>query len=123
MTENKTPKLNIADNGYPVLYNWKEFVDENTIAVIDLDQLIYISACAGESVNLKITHKTDDVEFRKYFAITVYPQKDINKDKRIDIVKNGATCKNKTLFWGSGRKAENIGGILLDINIKRASKG
>ena len=43
MTENKTPKLNIADNGYPVLYNWKEFVDENTVAVIDLDQLIYIS--------------------------------------------------------------------------------
>ena len=48
MTENKTPKLNIADNGYPALYNWKEFIDENTVAVIDLDQLIYISACAGE---------------------------------------------------------------------------
>ena len=50
MTENKTPKLNIADNGYPVLYNWKEFVDENTVAVIDLDQACFISACAGESV-------------------------------------------------------------------------
>ena len=123
MTENKTPKLDIADNGYPILYNWKEFVDENTVAVIDTDQTTFISASVSESVSLKITHKTDDVEFRKYFAITVYPQKDVNKDKRIDVVKNGATCKNKTLFWGSGRKAENIGGILLDINIKRASKG
>ena len=111
MTENKTPKLNIADNGYPVLYNWKEFIDENTVAVIDLDQACFISASAAQSVSLKITHKTDDVEFRKYFAVTVYPQKDVNKDKRIDIIKNGATCKNKTLFWGSGRKAENIGGI------------
>ena len=41
MTENKTPKLDIADNGYPILYNWKEFVDENTVGVIDKIQHDY----------------------------------------------------------------------------------
>ena len=80
--------------GYPEKHNWKDLIDENTVAYFDSDQLVYINSAASESRTVKITNnKTGEV----------------------------FDCKNRTEFFGAKKKL--IEGKLGDINILRESKG
>lgn len=78
---------------YPVCENWKDLIDENTIAIFDADQCTYVCAATNEERSVKITNKKTNEEF---------------------------ICKNKTEFFG--RKKTIIEGQLGDINILRSSK-
>lgn len=81
-------ELNIEQEGYPVLHNWKDFVDENTVVVIDNDQLCFVLSSAMERTSIKATNINDSsVQF---------------------------ICKNKTEFWGGKKKV--IEGILGELN-------
>jgi predicted phosphohydrolase len=79
---------------YPICENWKDLIDENTVVIIDADQLCYVAAAANEDRSVCIRNIKTGEEF---------------------------VCKNKTEFWG--RKKTIIEGKLGDINILRSSEG
>lgn len=120
------------------LYNkeWRDYVDDDTQLVFDLDTFAYMAASAQEDSVMKVVQISTGLEVFKEKDVEIFERVCINpesleegytgvKSPRYDKVATGkfknTVFKNKSEFWGRKKKA--LGGYLGDLNTKREADG